>query len=61
MFIPDPELDFLPIPDPGFRAQKGTGSRIRIRNTGLIMQNFYKQKKIMHFSVTCGGFENERQ
>jgi hypothetical protein len=39
MFIPDPDLDldFLPIPDPGFRVQKGTGSRIRgiqIRNTG---------------------------
>jgi hypothetical protein len=29
MFIPDPELDFLPIPDPGFRGQKGTGSKIR--------------------------------
>jgi hypothetical protein len=25
--------DFLPIPDPGSRGQKGTGSRIRIRNT----------------------------
>jgi hypothetical protein len=25
--------DFLPIPDPGPRGQKGTGSRIRIRNT----------------------------
>jgi hypothetical protein len=24
---------FLPIPDPGSRGQKGTGSRIRIRNT----------------------------
>jgi hypothetical protein len=24
-----------PIPDPGSRGQKGTGSRIRIRNTGL--------------------------
>jgi hypothetical protein len=23
-----------PIPDPGSRGQKGTGSRIRIRNTG---------------------------
>jgi hypothetical protein len=32
MFIPDPDLDFLPIPDPGSRGQKGTGSRIRIRN-----------------------------
>jgi hypothetical protein len=42
MFIPDPifffpRSDFLPIPDPGSRGQKGTGSRIRIRNT-VIMQ-----------------------
>jgi hypothetical protein len=30
MSIPDPEsgLDFLPIPDPVSRGQKGTGSRI---------------------------------
>ncbi len=34
MFIPDPDPDFLPIPDPVSRGQKGTGSRIRIRNTG---------------------------
>jgi hypothetical protein len=27
-----------PIPDPGSRGQKGTGSRIRIRNTGLVMK-----------------------
>ncbi len=33
--IPGPDADFLPIPDPGSRGQKGTGSRIRIRNTGL--------------------------
>ncbi len=25
-----------PIPDPGSRRQKGTGSRIRIRNTGIL-------------------------
>jgi hypothetical protein len=25
--IPDPDPDFLPIPDPGSRGQKGTGSR----------------------------------
>jgi hypothetical protein len=31
----DPDYDFLPIPDPGSRGQKGTGSRIRIRNTEL--------------------------
>ncbi len=35
LFIPDPDPDFLPIPDPGSRGQKGTGSRIRIRNTLL--------------------------
>jgi hypothetical protein len=33
MFLPDPDSDFLPIPDPGSRGQKGTGSRIRIHNT----------------------------
>jgi hypothetical protein len=32
--IPDSDPDFLLIPDPGSRGQKGTGSRIRIRNTG---------------------------
>jgi hypothetical protein len=31
--IPDPDPDFLPIPDPG---DKGTGSRTRIRNTADI-------------------------
>jgi hypothetical protein len=25
----DPDPDFLPIPDPGSRGQKGTGSRIQ--------------------------------
>jgi hypothetical protein len=30
--ISDPDLDFLTIPDPGSRGQKGTGSGIRIRN-----------------------------
>jgi hypothetical protein len=29
LFIPDPDPDFLPIPDPGSRGQKGTGPRIR--------------------------------
>ncbi len=34
MFILILDLDFLPIPNPGSRGQKkGTGSRIRIRNT----------------------------
>jgi hypothetical protein len=29
LFIPDPDPDFLPIPDPGSRGQKGTGSRVQ--------------------------------
>jgi hypothetical protein len=29
MFIPDLDLDFLPIPDLGYRGQKATGSRIQ--------------------------------
>ncbi len=37
LFIPDPDPDFIPIPDPGSRGQKGTGSRIRIRNTDVII------------------------
>ncbi len=31
--LSDPDLDFLPILDRGVKGQKGTGSRIRIRNT----------------------------
>jgi hypothetical protein len=30
VFIPDLDPDFLPIPDPGSRVQKGTVSRIQI-------------------------------
>jgi hypothetical protein len=30
-----------PIPDPGSRGQKGTGSRIRIRNTEKIEPKFH--------------------
>ncbi len=37
LFIPDP--DFLPIPDPGSRGQKGTGSRIWIPNTAFNYQS----------------------
>ncbi len=33
LFIPDPDPNFLPIPDLGSRGQKNTGSRIRICNT----------------------------
>ncbi len=37
MFIPDPDLDFLPIPDPGVKMATHLGSRIRIRNTVIDM------------------------
>ncbi len=32
LFIPDPDPDFLPIPDPGSRGQKGNGSATLINN-----------------------------
>ncbi len=42
-YIPDPDLGFLPIPDPASRGQKGTESRIR--NTGL-RSSFFNMKFI---------------
>jgi hypothetical protein len=33
-----------PVPDPGSRGQKGTGSRIRIRNTGICIEIFERGK-----------------
>ncbi len=48
--IPDPGSgpDYLHIPDPGSRGQKGTGSRIRIRNTGYIdVQEFHLWIRIL--------------
>jgi hypothetical protein len=42
--ILDADPDFLPIPDSRSRGQKGTGSRIRIRNTGYFhFNNFLPQ------------------
>jgi hypothetical protein len=46
-----------PIPDPGSRGQKGTGSRIRIRNTGSRIE-YRKNKKVLdegiaNFSDGC--------
>ncbi len=40
LFIPDPEPELLPIRDPGSWGQKGTGSRIRIRNTVFVKDFF---------------------
>jgi hypothetical protein len=36
IWIPDPEPDFLPIPDPGFRKAPALVSRIRIRITEFL-------------------------
>jgi hypothetical protein len=38
-----------PIPDPGSGGQKGTGSRIRIRNTGIKIWETVKCRR--HFSI----------
>ncbi len=35
LFIPDPDPDFLPIPDPGSRGQKGSGSGTLLKSTGV--------------------------
>jgi hypothetical protein len=40
LFIQDPGDDCLPIPDSESGGQKGTGSRIRIRNTAKINCEF---------------------
>ncbi len=41
MFTPNPDPDFLTIPDPGSRGQKGIGSRIRIRITDFCKYNSF--------------------
>jgi hypothetical protein len=34
MFIPDPDLDFLPIPDPGVKKAPDPGSATLLLHTG---------------------------
>jgi hypothetical protein len=41
LFIPDSDPDFLRIPDPVSRGQKGPGSGIRVRNIGLIFMYYW--------------------
>ncbi len=43
---PGSEIWKKPIPDPGSRGQKGTGARIRIRNTGYCKYEFACEGKI---------------
>ncbi len=40
LFIPDPNPDFLPIPDLGSRDQKSTRSRILIRNNTWVYKRY---------------------
>ncbi len=40
LFLPNPDPDFLAIPDTWSRGQKSTRSRIRIRNTGRIRSHY---------------------
>ncbi len=46
---PDPDLDFLPIPDPGSRGQKGTGSRITDRGSRIRIRNTEDNYKPVNF------------
>jgi hypothetical protein len=50
----DPDLDFLPIPNPGSRSrgQKGTGSQIRIRKTGKMYYHLTFQEVLFIFTFS---------
>jgi hypothetical protein len=47
--IPDPDADFLPIPDPGSRGQKGTRSRILDPGSGSATLLFFTSKDIFRY------------
>jgi hypothetical protein len=53
--IPDPDADFLPIPDPGSRGQKGTQSRIpdpqHCPKDGMATKQRMRQT-VLHASMT---------
>jgi len=59
--IRDPGSGKKPIPDPGSRGQKGTGSRIRIRNTGcqtvLTTHQSKRPEQDLHRSEKLGAAE----
>ncbi len=57
--IRDPGIRKKPIPDPGSRGQQSTGSRIRIRNTGLnliVCDGFYPT---LWIKEECPQFKNK--
>ncbi len=49
--IPDPDADIIPSPDPGSSGQKGTGSRIRIRNT--VYYRKWREKGTCDILLSC--------
>jgi hypothetical protein len=48
MFVQDPDLDFLPIPDPGVKKAPDPGS---VRNTGF--KSFFFTKAIYIYFQAC--------
>jgi hypothetical protein len=63
LVIPDPDADFkfLPIPDPGSRGQKGTGSRIRIRNTDYILSPHSRREQKNLYVTSISGLDGTYQ
>jgi hypothetical protein len=49
--IPDPDSDFLPIPDPGIKKALDPGSRIRIRNTATICRLYFRDDLGLYLKV----------
>jgi hypothetical protein len=49
LFIPDPDPDILPIPDPGSRGQKGTGSRILVPGSATLNSTRKENLEEVHF------------
>ncbi len=56
LFIPDPDPDFLPIPDPGYRGQKGTGSRILVPGAATLNS----ARNISQTTIPCIGLPGKR-
>ncbi len=52
--IRDPGPGKKPIPDPGSRGQKGTGSRIRVRNTAAIILYVRAYLSTLMWHNRCG-------
>jgi hypothetical protein len=49
MFIPDPDLDILPIPDPG--AEKAPDPGIRIRNIARYLNKIRPMVSLIFFTL----------